>query len=46
MFREIRRLNKIQKGALFICDIQEKFRPNIKVLFDLLAQESKLSLVL
>lgn len=28
--REIRRLNKINKGALFICDLQDKFRTNIK----------------
>merc|ERR1711973_1159 len=28
--REIVRLNRINKGALFICDLQEKFRPLIK----------------
>ena len=30
--REIVRLNRINKGALFICDLQEKFRPLIKVI--------------
>lgn len=32
--REIVRLNRINKGALFICDLQEKFRPLIKVVLN------------
>ena len=32
--REIVRLNRINKGALFICDLQEKFRPLIKVILN------------
>ena len=32
--REIVRLNRINKGALFICDLQEKFRPLIKVVLE------------
>jgi len=31
--REIRRINKINKGAVFVCDVQEKFRGNIKVIY-------------